>query len=114
MHTLKVDATATQLAAVAMQATDDTPQAIFLTMLSQAAMTVPSAIHSAGFSQPLFLFSPVTTFDVVKNSAKQQFSDFAHRSNFKRLETSRLWANTLRHLKNLAPIPQFLRVRGVD
>lgn len=75
MRTLKVNATATQLAAVAMQATDDTPQAIFLTMLSQAAMTVPQRNSQRRFLAAVFLFLPVATFDVIKNSAKQQFSD---------------------------------------
>ena len=69
-NVFKVDAAATQAAAAAKLAIADNPQAIFLTMLSQAAVPVLGEVRKAAFSGALYTFSPVDTSVVTKKLGK--------------------------------------------
>jgi branched-chain amino acid transport system substrate-binding protein len=63
---VKVDAAATGAAAAAAQASAGEPQAIFLTMLSQAALPVLTALNTAAYRGSLYTFSPVDTTAITK------------------------------------------------
>ena len=64
--TFKVDAVGTKAADVAKQVSASAPQAIFMTMLSQAAIPVLSEIRKMHFGGPIYTFSPVDTTEVTK------------------------------------------------
>lgn len=63
---VKVDPAAKEAAEAARQATAEAPQAIFLTMLSQAAVPVLTEVKKTGANGALYTFSPVDTSTVTK------------------------------------------------
>lgn len=65
-NTIKVDPAGAGAAAAVTQANADAPQAIFLTMLSQAAIPVLTEVRKTPFSGALYTFSPVDTSTVTK------------------------------------------------
>ncbi len=66
----KVDAAGAQAAEVAKQAAAALPQAIFMTMLSQAAIPVLSEVRKVNFQGPIYTFSPVDTTAVTQKLGK--------------------------------------------
>lgn len=62
----KLDPTGADAADVARLATADEPQAIFITMLSQAAVPVLTAVKKTNFRGALYTFSPVDTSTITK------------------------------------------------
>lgn len=71
--TIKLDPSASSAAAVAKAIAVDAPQAVFLTMLSQAAIPMLTELRKAQFFAALYTFSPVDTTAVV-----QQLGDKAY------------------------------------
>ena len=65
-NAIKVDPAAKDAAASARLAVADQPQAIFLTMLSQAAVPVLTELTKTSFHGALYTFSPVDTSTVTK------------------------------------------------
>ena len=65
-NAIKVDPAAKDAAASARLAVADEPQAIFLTMLSQAAVPVLTELTKTSFHGALYTFSPVDTSTVTK------------------------------------------------
>lgn len=70
---VKVDPPGKEAAEAARQATADAPQAIFLTMLSQAALPVLTEVRKINAYSALYTFSPVDTTTITK-----QMGDKAH------------------------------------
>jgi branched-chain amino acid transport system substrate-binding protein len=64
--TIKIDPAANEADAAAAKAAKDAPQAIFLTMLSQAALPVLTALNNAAYRGALYTFSPVDTTAITK------------------------------------------------
>ncbi len=64
--TFKVDPAGTDAAAAARLAAAEEPQAIFMTMLSQAAVPVLTEIKKTSFHGALYTFSPVDTSTITK------------------------------------------------
>lgn len=64
--TYKVDPTGADAAESARQANTDAPQAIFMTMLSQAAIPVLTEVKKTSFRGALYTFSPVDTTAITK------------------------------------------------
>ncbi|WP_309684163.1 ABC transporter substrate-binding protein [Polaromonas sp.] len=64
--TFKVDPTGTDAAESARLANTDEPQAIFMTMLSQAALPVLMEVKKTSFRGALYTFSPVDTSTITK------------------------------------------------
>lgn len=64
--TYKVDSTAKDAEAAARLAAADEPQAIFMTMLSQAAIPVLTEVRKSTFHGSVYTFSPVDTSAVTK------------------------------------------------
>ena len=62
----KLDPTGADAADAARLATADEPQAIFMTMLSQAAVPVLTAVKKTNFRGALYTFSPVDTSTITK------------------------------------------------
>ena len=62
----KLDPTGADAADAARLATADEPQAIFITMLSQAAVPVLTAVKKTNFRGALYTFSPVDTSTITK------------------------------------------------
>ena len=65
-NTFKVDPAGKSAAAAVGLATADAPQAIFMTMLSQAALLVLSEVKNTKYSGALYTFSPVDTSTITK------------------------------------------------
>ena len=65
-NAIKIDPAAKDAAASARLAVADQPQAIFLTMLSQAAVPVLTELTKTSFHGALYTFSPVDTSTVTK------------------------------------------------
>ena len=63
---VQVDAAAKDAAAAVRSAVAGEPQAIFLTMLSQAAVPVLKELHTSSFRGALYTFSPVDTSTITK------------------------------------------------
>jgi branched-chain amino acid transport system substrate-binding protein len=63
---VKVDPAGKEAAAAAKQAVSTAPQAIFLTMLAQAAIPTLTEVKNANFYGSLYTFSPVDTSTVTK------------------------------------------------
>jgi branched-chain amino acid transport system substrate-binding protein len=63
---VQVDAPAKEAAAAVRTAVASEPQAVFLTMLSQAAVPVLKELRSSGFRGALYTFSPVDTTTITK------------------------------------------------
>lgn len=91
-NVFKVDPTAKDADAAARLATAGEPQAIFLTMLSQAAVPVLTELSKASFRGALYTFSPVDTSTVTK-----QLGNKAHGLA----------------ISQIVPIPSGLRVKVV-
>jgi ABC-type branched-subunit amino acid transport system substrate-binding protein len=64
--TYKIDPAATGSAAAARLASADEPQAIIMTMLSQAAVPVLTEVRKASFHGAMYTFSPVDTSTITK------------------------------------------------
>ena len=71
--TIKVDPAAAAAPAVAKQVVADAPQAVFLTMLSQAAIPMLTELRKAQFFAALYTFSPVDTSVVVKQLGEKAY-----------------------------------------
>ena len=67
----KLDPTGADAAEAARLATADEPQAIFMTMLSQAAVAVLTAVKKTNFRGALYTFSPVDTSTITKQLAEK-------------------------------------------
>lgn len=63
---VQLDATAKDAAAAVRTAIASDPQAVFLTMLSQAAVPVLKELRASGFRGSLYTFSPVDTSTITK------------------------------------------------
>jgi ABC-type branched-subunit amino acid transport system substrate-binding protein len=64
--TYKIDPSAKDVDAAVQNAVADEPQAIFMAMLSQAAVPTVKAIKKASFHGAMYTFSPVDTSTIVK------------------------------------------------
>jgi branched-chain amino acid transport system substrate-binding protein len=71
--TTKLDPAAASAAAVAKEIATDLPQAVFLTMLSQAAIPMLTELRKAQFFAALYTFSPVDTSAVLKQLGDKAF-----------------------------------------
>ena len=91
--TFKVDPTGSDATESARLANADEPQAIFMTMLSQAAIPVLTQIKKTSFRGALYTFSPVDTSEIIKQLGEK--------------------ANGLA-ITQVVPIPNGVRIRVVS